>query len=103
MDLKKLAEDLDLEEDEYAELIELFVESGNSDLEKLQTAVEEGNTEEAAGAAHSLKGAAGNLGLMDFYEAAKRIEIDAREGNMDRITEDVQMLRKNLAEIEGLV
>ncbi len=43
MNFRELSENLSMEEDEYMELIELFIETGISDLKKLQTAAEEAN------------------------------------------------------------
>ncbi len=102
MDFKELAENLGLEEEEYKELIELFIMSGRSDLENLQTAIEAGDSGEAASAIHSLKGAAGNLGLSDFYEAAKKIEADIREGSLEGVVESVQALMMSLEKIASL-
>ena len=102
MNFVKLAEDLGLEEEEYLELIELFLESGTSDLNQLQAAIEEGDAEKAARAAHSLKGASGNLGLIELYEVAKTIEADARNNCMKEMAEPVQVLEKKLGVIAEL-
>ena len=102
MNFRELAENLDLEEDEYLELIEIFVETGMSDLDKLQSAVGEGDTEKAANVAHSLKGAAVNLGLMELHKVAKEIEEKARNDRMERIAESAQALKKKLEEIAAL-
>ena len=99
MNFKELAENLGLEEDEYMELIELFIETGISDLDKFRSAIEEGNGEEAANAAHSLKGAAGSLGLMEISEIAKEIEGESRNGRLDEIAEFAQTLKEKLEEI----
>ena len=96
MNFKELAGNIGMEEDEYLEIVELFVETGTSDLDKLQSAIEKGDKEEAANAAHSLKGASGNLGFNDFYEAAKMIEQKARSDSLDEIVEDVKLLREKL-------
>lgn len=103
MNLKEMADNLGLEEEEYLELLALFVKSGISDLEKLQAAIEKGNTEEAINSAHSLKGAAGNLGLADFYESAKKTEMDARGGNLEKVVASIQTLREDLEKISRLV
>ena len=96
MDIRQLAENLGLEEEEYLELIGLFIETGMSDLNKLQSAIREGSAEKAVSAAHSIKGAAGNLGLMELYEAAKEIEDKARDGQLERAAEAAQALKKKL-------
>lgn len=99
MNIKELAEDLGLEEDEYMELIELFIDRGMSDLDELQAAVGAGDAEKAASAAHSIKGASGNLGLMEFYGTAKKIEDEARNDNLDEATAAVKTLQKELEDI----
>lgn len=102
MNFKELAKNLGLEEEEYLELIELFIETGMSDLDKLQSAIEEGNPEKAANAAHSIKGAASNLGLMEVYEVAKKIEKQTRNDRLEGIAESAQALKEKLNEIAGL-
>ena len=101
MDFKALAGNLGLEEEEYMELIDLFVERGMSDIENLEAAIIRGNADEAADAAHSMKGAAGNLGIMDFYESAAKIEMEAREGSMEGFSGLIQALRESLEDIAG--
>ena len=102
MNFRELAENLGLEEEEYLELIELFIETGMSDLDKLQSAIEEGNPEKAANAAHSLKGAAVSLGLIKLSETAREIEEKARNDQLERISEAAHELKKKLDEIAEL-
>lgn len=90
MNFKELACELGLEEDEYLELIELFVQTGMSDLRQLQFAIVEGSPGKVARAAHSLKGAAGNLGLMELSGIAR--EIEEKVAN-DRLSEADQASR----------
>ena len=83
MNFKELGENLGLEEDEYMELVELLNETGKVDLQKLKTAMEQEDSDEARNAAHSLKGASGNLGLMDIFETAGQCEAAARNHQMN--------------------
>ena len=94
MNFNELAENVGLREDEFLELVELFVETGMSDLNKLQCAILEGDADKAASAAHSIKGAAGNLGFQEIYEVAKRIEEKARENSLEGATEAVRRIRQ---------
>lgn len=102
MNIKELAENLGLEEDEYLELVELFIDTGMADIEKLLSAIEEGNAEAAAQAAHSLKGASGNLGLMEIYDVALKTEEEARNNSLDGIAESVQTLKEELNSLEEI-
>lgn len=103
MNFGKLAEDLGLEREEYLELIELFIETGMSDLDKLQSAIKEVNAEKAANAAHSLKGAATSIGLMELSETAKEVEEKARNDRLEETAEAAQALKKKLGVIAELL
>jgi len=96
MDIKELAENLGLEEDEYLELIELFIDTGTVDVEKIGSAIEKGDAEKAANAAHSLKGASGSLGLTEIYDLAMKTETEARNNSLDGLAESVQTLKGRL-------
>lgn len=96
MDFKELAENVGVEEEEYLELIKLFIETGMSDLDTLSSAIKEKNADKAANAAHSLKGAASNLGLMELYEAAKKIEEGILNDRLEETAEDAQTLKEKL-------
>ena len=103
MDLKQLADNLGLEEDEYIELIGLFIDTGHGDLEKLSAAIQSGDSEKAMHSAHSIKGAAGNLGLMAFFEKAAELENMARNGVLEGASESLLALKNDLLEIEALL
>jgi len=94
MDVEALAENLGLEKHEYMKLLSLFLETASSDMSKLQSAIEEKDAQKAAVAAHSIKGAAGNLRLIKIHENAKEIEEDAREKCLEASA--VQELKENL-------
>lgn len=77
MNFRELAKNLGLEEDEFLELVELFIETTSSDLAKLESAISNRAKEQLVEAAHSIKGAAGNIGFGDIHELAKKIEMNA--------------------------
>ena len=103
MDIKALAENLGLEEDEYLELADLLVDTGMVDLSKMESAIREGDTDTAAKAAHSIKGASGNLGIMDMYELAKTIEAELRNNNLASAQNQLKELREKLETLAKLV
>ncbi|MFH1931094.1 MAG: Hpt domain-containing protein [Pseudomonadota bacterium] len=83
MKAKKLAENLGLEEEKFAELFGLYKETASSDLKELKFAISAGDAEKAHEKAHSIKGASGNLGLDELYETAKAIDDRARANSLD--------------------
>lgn len=102
MVLKDLAENLGLEPEEFVELLDLFVETCEKDLNGLEAAMKEEDGDKAARAAHSIKGAAGNLGLMDLYEMARASEMEARNRSFEALPQRVQAIRARTAELARL-
>jgi len=84
MNLKEMAQKLEMEEGEFLDMLKLFLETSTSDLSHLRLAQEKRDATEAVKAAHSIKGAASNLGLMEIFQLAKSIETEARESHLDR-------------------
>lgn len=93
MDRKGLAQKLGLEEDEYLELLELFMETTGSNLAKLQGGLAAGDSRQTAEAAHTIKGASASLGLLTIAEAAKGIEEKARRNSFEGAYEAVESIR----------
>ncbi|RPJ04529.1 MAG: Hpt domain-containing protein, partial [Deltaproteobacteria bacterium] len=54
----------------------------------------------AANAAHSIKGAAANLGLTGIHELAAKIEAETRKGRFAQVPEWILALREELNRIE---
>ena len=102
VNLRELAQNLGLEEEEYLELIKPFIETGMSDLYELESAIEQENAQNAANAAHSLKDAARNLGLVEVSETAREIEEKARDDRLEGSAESAGVLREKLDAIADL-
>ncbi|RLB41483.1 MAG: Hpt domain-containing protein [Deltaproteobacteria bacterium] len=102
MNLEELCSNLGLDKEEYVELLELLVGSGSEDISHLKQAVANNDAEQAARAAHSLKGAAANLGLTDLSETAREAEMQAKEGSLLQIEEKIKILQAKLDEIAAL-
>ena len=99
MNLKELGDKIGLEEDEYRELVDLFLDTGRADYGRLKTALESGDAQQAVRSAHIINGAAGNMGLMNVHEVAKRIERAAAENHLDAVSADMDTLKALFDEI----
>ena len=99
MNIKELSANLGLEEEEYRELIDLFIQSGGDDLQKIADGVAAGNADQVMRAAHTIKGAAGNLGLVDVSAAAKVIEARAMNNQLGELTEALRTLQGLIKQI----
>ncbi|MBF0227007.1 MAG: Hpt domain-containing protein [Desulfobacterales bacterium] len=100
MDLKELASNLGLEDDEFYELVELFISTAGADLEKLENAYNNREAKDASRAAHSLKGSSANLGFIDLSAIAKKAEELAMNKDLETIGSLVGKLKEKLAVIE---
>lgn len=100
MNLGKLASDLKLEEEELSELLDLFLKTASPELIELQSALIEKNAWSAERMAHSIKGAAGILGLMEIHDATKRIEMAARMNRLEDVEADLRVIKKKLETID---
>ena len=103
MDFKALAKVIGLDEEEYLDCINLFIQVSKSDLNNLLSAIEEGCAEKVAAAAHSIRGASGNLGLVNLHETAKQIEEKGRQGILEGVVEPTHLLTEELKRLEEAV
>ena len=99
MDFKIPAQRLGLDVDEYVELIELFLQTGGEDLNGLENALLKNDAKTMVERSHSLKGASGNLGLVEIYEKAKDIENRIRENNFEGIEDTVNEIKQYIKNI----
>ncbi len=83
MDFEYLASRLGLDKEDFLELSELFVTTTQTDLDKIRSAMADDNAMDAAAAAHSIKGAAANLGFEAMAELAKIMEFKGKDGSLE--------------------
>ena len=99
MDLKAIGEDLGLEEEEFLEIVELFLETAEMDIDRLKQALSDSDIQALNEAAHSLKGSAGNLGFTEIYTLSKEIENATRDNALATIPpvlESIEKLKGNI-------
>ncbi len=101
MDFKELGANLGLEEDEFIELVELFITTASGDLDKLEAACENDNANKASEAAHSLKGSAGNLGFTEISNVAAIAEKTANQNNLEDTRQLISTMKENLESINS--
>ena len=103
MNFKELGAILGLEEDEYRELVELFMTTGSADFQKLIDAVAAGDSDTAMRSAHTIKGASGNLGLTDVYEVASLIEERANNKQLDDLAQAIETMKSQFDAIQTFI
>ncbi len=101
MDLKSIGEDLGLDEAEFLEIVELFIDTATADIDRLKAALSQGDILAINEAAHSLKGSSGNLGFMEIYHHSQEIEEATREEVLTRIGPILAAISKGIETIES--
>jgi histidine phosphotransfer protein HptB len=99
MNFKELGEKIGLDEDEYRELVELLLDTGMADFGRLKSGFDSGDARQVARSAHTISGAAGNLGIMALHEVAQRIELAAVENRLESVAGEVAFLKGQFDEI----
>jgi len=92
-----LKSELGLDEEEVLPLISTARESLREDLRKLEKSLENGNLEDFAKVAHTVKGVLLNLGLEEEAGFAKELELKARAG------ENTEVLKEGLLKLTSRV
>lgn len=87
--------DIDLED-----LIPKFLENRQKDIQSLEMALQENDSEKLRSVGHNLKGVGGGYGFSDMSKMGAKIEEGAQEKNMGKVSENVQKLSHYLANIE---
>ena len=90
MDTKKLAENLELDLEDFNELFELYMEITSSEFQELKAALRDKDAEKVHEKAHSIKGSSGNLGIDELYEVAKQIDDHALVNSLDGLEDLVR-------------
>ena len=103
MDFKAQAEKMGLDEDEYAEIVDLFIKTSVDNLRQLRSAVETGDMSKIRQETHSIKGAALNLGFLDICEIVERIGERARENSWQGLSADIEVIRGRIDRIADLL
>lgn len=105
LDMEVVEELLSLTGDEDPELlldlIGMFLDDAPDKLQKLEAAFETGDMQELARIAHSLKGSAGNLGVIMLQEDCDTLQVAGRQEVSDKVTQCMSSIRLHFDEAVG--
>ena len=96
--LEQAADDVEL----LKELLEIFKDSLQSDVQRMQQGLVEGSAAKISAAAHSIKGAAASLGIVGIHEIALQVELDGSAGGLDVARAKIEELRSLLVQLQAL-
>lgn len=102
--LKDIALERGIDVEDVIEFINDFIDySEQEDLKGLQQAVNDSDAPGVRSRAHSMKGAALNLGLTDIAKLAETIEKRGAEGSLDGLQDSVDELCKMVQELRNFI
>jgi HPt (histidine-containing phosphotransfer) domain-containing protein len=90
------------DEELLQELLEIFKDSLQSDIQLIQQGLTENSSAKVCAAAHSIKGAAASLGILGIHEIAMQVEEESRKGGLDVAREKIEVLGSLLADLQNL-
>ena len=101
--LATLSAAIGVDEEDYAELLVLFIDTSGVELKEMKAAFKNGDFTKAAKAAHSIKGAALNLGLMELSALSEAVETVLKEGPASALGALAARLDSELDNLTGLL
>jgi len=99
MNLRNLSKTLGLDESDVLDLVDLFLNTCESDIAKVADGIKRDDHQAVADAAHSIKGASGNMRFQTIYTFAKDIEDNARAQDLKNAADQLAGIRKELEQI----
>jgi len=84
--------------DTLAEMLSIFIEGTEKNIERLSANIDAGDMQKAKSAAHLIKGEAKSLGAMKIFQSAAAINDAAKSGDCNRCTSAIQPLKDCFSE-----
>ena len=86
--------------DEARTVIAIFFDSAGEQLDTLQAAVDEGNREQLANAAHQLAGATGTCGLTALCDQLRGLENDASTAELTDLRDRIHVVAADINRLQ---
>ncbi len=96
MDFKQMASEIGVDTEDFIELADMLVDVSTNDLTDFEQAIHSGDLEKAAMAAHSIKGAAGNLGFTKVASSAAVLEEAAKAQDTSNFEEHIDCIKTEI-------
>jgi HPt (histidine-containing phosphotransfer) domain-containing protein len=103
MNFKLQAKKMGLQEEEYLEILDLFIKTTAHNLNQMRSAIQTGDVSKILQETHSLKGAALNLGLREICEIVENITMRVRGNFWPGISDDVERIQGKIGQIAALL
>ena len=102
LDLSTAMANLDGDTELLQEIIDIFIETGQEQLQSLADGIAAGDTEKVAVEAHGMKGGASNFSALRFVAAALQLEQLAKQGTLDGAEQLLADMQACFAEVRDV-
>ena len=90
-------------EDEFPELVEVFIADSAPRIPALKLALENKETNTLRELAHSFKGASGNLSALPLADLCFKIEESSRQGEVEGTEELIQQIEQEYLKVKSIL
>lgn len=102
-DLDSLSMLEEVMEDEFPELIRVFLVDSAPRCDALRQANDSQNSDAVREIAHSFKGASANLSAVRLAELCFEVESAGREGQLDGISEKIDAIEQEFSKVQSIL
>ncbi|PID80799.1 hypothetical protein CSB20_05560 [bacterium DOLZORAL124_64_63] len=100
LNLAEAMSNLDGDTELLQEIMEIFLETAEGQLAAIQSGIEAGDVKQVAVDAHGMKGGASNFCARNFVNCALKLELKAKEGNLDGAQELLDNMQEAFRELQ---
>ncbi|MCP4290831.1 MAG: Hpt domain-containing protein [bacterium] len=100
LNLNEAMTNLDGDAELLEEIMEIFLDTAGEQLQSIQDAIKAGDIKQVAVQSHGMKGGASNFCAKKFVRSALRLELKAKDENLDGAQELLDGMRENFAELQ---
>jgi HPt (histidine-containing phosphotransfer) domain-containing protein len=93
LNLSEAMTNLDGDAELLEEILEIFLETADEQLQSIQNGILNDDVKHVAVQAHGMKGAASNLCAIKFVDSALKLELKAKDGNLDGAREMLDAMK----------
>ncbi len=106
LNLSEAMTNLDGDAELLEEILDIFIDTAEDQLQNIQNCIEAEDVKQVAVQAHGMKGGASNFCAKKFVRSALRLEIKAKDGNLDgaqELLEGMKAAFEDLKEVSVVI
>jgi histidine phosphotransfer protein HptB len=103
IDWQQLQQLSDGNEEFEMELLQMFLNEARSALLRAQQAISQRDAQGLSAIGHQLKGASGNIGMVELSRLSRELELAAKQAAWDKATQEVEQISRSLNFVQNFL